>query len=213
MAKTKVFDENIKEYEKWFIDNKWVYKSELQAVQNAIPKNKTGIEIGIGSGLFALPLGIKEGIEPSIQMRKRARDRNLKVIDAVAENLPYPDESWDFALMVTTICFVDDIVKSFQEASRVLKKNGHLIIGFVDKNSPIGKIYLEFQDESVFYKKATFFGTEDVYKILRDTGFEVEQTYQTVFGKLDKIKEIQEVLDGYGKGSFVVIKAKKTEPF
>ena len=210
MAKTKVFDENLNEYEKWFIINKFVYQSELKAVEKAIPKNEKGFEIGIGSGLFAQPFSITEGIDPSKRMREKAKERNIKVFDAVAENLPYPDESWDFALMVTTICFVDDIVKSFQEAIRVLNKNGHLIIGFVDKNSPTGKKYLEFQNESVFYKQATFFATEDVYRILKDTGFEVEQTYQTVFGKLDEIKEVQEVLDGYEKGSFIVIKAKKS---
>jgi len=213
LAKTRAFDNNLYKYEEWFVINKFVYQSELKAIEKAIPDDKNGFEIGIGSGLFAKPLGIKEGIDPSSKMREKAIKRGLKVFDAVAENLPYPDESWDFALMVTTICFVDDIVKSFQEASRVLKKNGHLIIGFVDKNSPIGKIYLEFQDESVFYKKATFFGTEDLYRILKNTGFEIETTYQTVFGKLYEVKEIQEVQSGYGKGSFVVIKAKKRDLF
>ena len=211
MAKTKVFDENLNEYEQWFIINEFVYRSELEAVQKAIPKNKKGFEIGIGSGLFAKPLGIEEGIDPSSKMRKKARERNLKVIDAVAEDLPFPDESKDFALMVTTICFVDDIYKSFQEANRVLKQNGHLIIGFVDKDSPIGKFYLKHRNESLFYQNAIFFRTEEVYELLRKTGFEIKETYQTVFGKLDKIKQIQETLEGYGKGSFVVIKAKKIE--
>lgn len=209
MAKTKVFDENLNKYEEWFIINKFVYQSELKAVQKTIPQNKKGIEIGIGSGLFAKPLGIKEGIEPSSKMRQKARGRNLKVIDAVAENLPYPNESKDFALMVTTICFVDDIQKSFEEAYRVIKQSGYLIIGFVDKNSPLGKIYLEHQNESLFYQDAIFFGTEEVYELLRKTGFKIEETYQTVFGKLAEIKQIQETLEGYGKGSFVVIKAKK----
>ncbi len=209
MAKTKVFDENLNEYEKWFIINEFVYKSELQAVQKAIPENEKGIEIGIGSGLFAKPLGISEGIEPSSKMRKKARKRNLQVIDAVAEDLPYSDASKDFALMVTTICFVDDIYRSFQEAHRVLKQNGYLIIGFVDKNSPIGKFYLEHKKESLFYQDAIFFGTEEVYGLLQKTGFKIEETYQTVFGKLAEIKQIQETLEGYGKGSFVVIKAKK----
>jgi len=211
LAKIKAFDKNLSEYENWFIFNKFVYQSELNAVKKAIPKNKNGFEIGIGSGLFAYPLGIKEGIDPSYKMREKARDRNLEVIDAVAEDLPYPDEKWDFILMVTTICFVDDIKKSFHEANRVLKKDGHFIIGFVDKNSSIGKMYLEYKNESFFYQDAIFFGTEDVYRILRDTEFEVEQTYQTVFGKLDEIKEVQKVLHGYGKGSFIVIKAKKME--
>ena len=145
-------------------------------------------------------------------MRQKARERDLKVIDAVAENLPYPDESKDFALMVTTICFVDDIQKSFEEAYRVIKQNGHLIIGFVDENSPIGKLYLEHRKESLFYQDAIFFGTEEVYELLQKTGFEIKETYQTIFGKLDEIKHIQETLEGYGKGSFVVIKAKKSNP-
>ena len=209
MAKTKVFDENLNEYEKWFIINEFVYKSELQAVQKAIPENKKGIEIGIGSGLFAKPLGIVEGIEPSSKMRKKARERNLKVINAVAEDLPYPDASRDFALMVTTICFVDDIYRTFQEAHRILKQNGHLIIGFVDKKSPIGKFYLEHKNESLFYQDANFFDTKEVYELLEKTGFTIKKTYQTVFGKLNEINQVQETLTGYGKGSFVVIKAKK----
>jgi len=209
LAKTRVFDENLNEYEQWFIINEFVYRSELKAVQKAIPKNKKGFEIGIGSGLFAKPLGIEEGIDPSSKMRKKARERNLKVIDAVAEDLPFPDESKDFALMVTTICFVDDMYKSFQEAHRVLKQNGHLIIGFVDKNSPIGKLYLEHRNESLFYQDAIFFGTEEIYELLQKTGFKIEETFQTVFGKLTEIKQIQETIEGFGKGGFVVIKAKK----
>jgi len=211
LPKIKAFEKNLQEYEDWFVLNKFVYQSELKAVEKAIPKNKNGFEIGIGSGLFARPFGIKEGIEPSSKMREKAKERNLKIFDAVAENLPYRNKSKDFALMVTTICFVDDIYKSFEEANRVLKTNGYLIIGFVDKNSPIGKIYLEHKNESSFYRDAIFFETEKVYKILQKTGFEIESTYQTVFGKLNEIKEIQKVQNGFGKGSFVVIKAKKSK--
>ncbi|MEA1986451.1 MAG: class I SAM-dependent methyltransferase [Candidatus Marinimicrobia bacterium] len=211
MAKTKPFDENLQEYEDWFVSNKFVYQSELKAVEKAIPKNKNGFEIGIGSGLFAQPFNIKEGIEPSSKMREKAEQRDIKVINAVAENLPYPDKSKDFALMVTTICFVDNIYKSFQEANRVLKNNGNLIIGFVDKNSPLGKIYLKHKNESLFYRDAIFFGTKEIYKILKKTGFEIVETYQTVFGKLNEVKTIQEITEGYGKGGFVVIKAKKSK--
>ncbi|MEA2103596.1 MAG: class I SAM-dependent methyltransferase [Candidatus Cloacimonadota bacterium] len=211
MAKIKVFDENIGAYEKWFMDNKFVYQSELKAVEKAIPENVEGFEIGIGSGLFAKPFGIMEGIEPSKKMREKAKERNLEVVNAVAENLPFENKSKNFALMVTSICFVDDIERTFREANRVLKQNGNLIIGFVDKNSPIGKEYLKHRDESVFYQDAIFYGTEEVYKILAETGFEVEETYQTIFGKLDEVKTIQEVKAGYGKGSFVVIKAKKSK--
>ncbi|MCK5838526.1 MAG: class I SAM-dependent methyltransferase, partial [Bacteroidales bacterium] len=142
-------------------------------------------------------------------MREKAKKRDIRIMDAVAEDLPYADQSKDAVLMVTTICFVDDIYKSFQEVHRVLKDYGHFIIGFVDKNSPVGKFYLEQKDENVFYKDAIFFGTEELYKILKDTGFKINNTYQTVFGKIEEINKVQNVLVGYGEGSFVVIKAQK----
>ena len=208
MPETEAFDNHLKEYERWFVDNHYVFQSELNAVRKAIPLGKKGVEIGIGSGIFAQPLGITTGIEPSKAMREKAKTRKINAVDAVAENLPYPDSCIDFALMVTTVCFLDDIYQSFYEVNRILSTNGCLIIGFVDKNSPLGKIYLDHKDESIFYKNATFYSTKDLLGILKNTGFEIKSVYQTVFGKLDEINKVQEVITGYGKGSFVVIKAK-----
>ena len=209
MPKTEPFDNYSDEYDDWFITNKYVFQSELNAIKKALPDNRNVVEVGIGSGIFAAPLGIKEGIDPSEAMRKKAQKRDVMAMDAVAESLPYADKSKDAVLMVTTICFVDDIYKSFQEVYRVLKDYGHFIIGFVDKNSPIGKFYLEQKDENVFYKNTMFFGTEELYEILKDTGFKINNTYQTVFGEIEEINKAQNVLVGYGHGSFVVIQAQK----
>lgn len=131
------------------------------------------------------------------------------MLDAVAENLPYPDKSKDFAVMITTICFVDNIYKAFQENYRILKPKGSLIIGFVDKNSSLGQKYLEDKNQSIFYKEAKFYSTEELYKIFSNIGFTVKSTYQTVFGNLNQINTVQKPLTGYGQGSFVVIKATK----
>ena len=209
MPKTEPFDNYSNEYEDWFIINKYAFLSELNAIKKTLPENGDAIEVGIGSGIFAAPLGIKEGIDPSEAMREKAKTRNINAVDAVAENLPYPDSCIDFALMVTTVCFLDDIYQSFYEVNRILSTNGFLIIGFVDKNTPLGKIYLEHKDENVFYKDATFYSTKELLGILKNTGFKINNVYQTVFGKLDEINKVQEVITGYGKGSFVVIKAKK----
>lgn len=209
MPKTKPFDLYTEEYDNWFVINEYAFRSELNAVRKAMPAKGDIIEVGIGSGMFARPLGIKEGVEPSAAMREKAEKRGLVAIDGVAEDLPYPDKSKDAVLMVTTICFVDDIAISFREVNRVLKDAGSFIIGFVDKDSPIGKIYLREKDKSIFYKEATFFGTEELYGILRQTGFKVVKTFQTVFGSIDEINKIQKVQSGYGEGSFIVIKAQK----
>jgi len=106
MAKIKPFEEHSVLYENWFEKNKYVYLSEVEAVKRLLPKNSNGVEIGVGSGRFAAPLGIKSGVEPSPVMSKIARQRGITTVDGSAENLPLRSSSFDFALMVTTVCFL-----------------------------------------------------------------------------------------------------------
>ncbi len=211
MAKIKPFERHTRKYEEWFQNHIAVYVSEVHAIGELIPKGKKGIEIGIGSGLFANPVGIKDGVEPSKEMRKLAELRDLNVVDGVAENLPIPDKSYDFALMVTTICFLDDIQKSFLEIHRILKDDGFFLAAFVDKESELGEKYLEFKNQNVFYKIAKFYSTAKVKKLLQENGFSVAKIVQTVFGDLEEIHKIQKSRTGSGSGGFVIIKATKTK--
>ncbi len=209
MAKTKPFDENRDLYEQWFIRNDAVYKSELKAIEHFIPKQGKGIEIGIGSGLFAKPLGISDGVDPSDSMIRLAKKRGLNVITGIAEELPLPDSSYNFALMVTTICFVDNPATAIREVNRVLMRDGHFILAFVDKNSKVGKEYQKMKERSLFYKDAVFFSTEELLSLLKTNGFKKSKIVQTVFGNLEDVNEVQDFKPGYGDGSFVVISAKK----
>jgi hypothetical protein len=81
----------------------------------------------------------------------------------------------------------------------------------VDRESPVGKLYLREKEKSIFYKDAVFFSTGKIYSLLRGSGFTVEQTCQTLFGALDDVKEIQPHENGCHKDSFVVVKAKKRD--
>jgi len=209
MPKTKPFDKYLTEYEEWFIQNSSVYSSELKAIRDISVVPENAVEVGVGSGLFAEPLGIKTGIEPSKAMREKAKERGIHVIDGVAEYLPWKDNSIDYVLMVTTICFVDDVKKSLSEVHRVLQNSGDFIIAFVDKNSPMGLLYQKNKEESLFYKDAAFFSTEELCEYLIEAGFLIKNTKQTVFGLLNEVVKVQEPREGYGEGSFVVIRAVK----
>jgi len=209
MSDVSVFDKNVRRYEQWFIDHPFAYVSELHAVRELLPKSGRGIEIGIGTGRFAAPLGIKLGIEPSRAMEELARKKGLEVIHGVAEKLPFKDQEFDFALMVTTVCFLDDIDLAFHEAFRVLKPHGAFVIGFVDRNSPLGKSYEERKQDSLFYRDATFYAVDDLLRLLASAGFKRFSFRQTLFGPVDDMREPDPVREGHGKGSFVVIKAEK----
>ena len=213
MPRTGPFNQFTDQYEDWFAKNRSVFQSELNALRKVVPAEGRGIEIGVGSGIFARPLGITEGVDPSAPMRARARERDIHAVEGIAEALPFEDRSFDFAVMVTTICFVDDPERSLQEANRILIDSGTLVMGFVDKDSPVGKKYLEHREESVFYKDAVFYGTDELIGMMEKTGFGIREIHQTVFGELEQVRSVQESLKGYGKGSFVVIAADKINHF
>ncbi len=211
MPNIQPFEKHAEEYDAWFTTYKNVFNSELKAIRKAMPAGRNFIEVGLGSGIFASALGINEGIEPSDRMRERAIKLGIYAFKGVAEALPYANNSQTGVLMVTTICFVDDIYKTFHEAYRVLKLNGNLVIGFVDKDSQMGMLYQKNKTKDVFYKDATFYNTEEVIKIIQTVGFKTVNIYQTVFDSIDKVDQVQEPMNGYGKGSFVVLKAKKNK--
>ena len=207
MAKIESFEKYSKEYDEWFTKNHNIYLAEFNAIKSLIPSDRFGVEIGVGSGRFALPLGIKIGVEPSKKMAEISRKKGIQVYEAVAEQLPFNDKKFDFVLMVTTICFVDDLAKSFQEAYRILKNDGFIIVGFVDKESELGKQYQLKREASKFYRNATFYSVKETIALLREASFTDVVIKQTVFsGQTDKINLVE---DGYGKGSFVIIKAIK----
>ncbi|MCF8232641.1 MAG: class I SAM-dependent methyltransferase [Bacteroidales bacterium] len=208
MPRVKPFEEFPDHYENWFEENQAIYESELQALRTLLPKGKQVVEIGVGSGRFAAPLDIRTGVEPSAQMRKLARQRGIDAREGVAENLPLNDSQFDFALMVTTICFLDDIEKAFREVQRILKPAGEFIIGFIDRESDVGQTYQQYKNESAFYSIATFYSVDEIISYLKKTGFRDFEFVQTIFRNLPEIKEPEPVKTGYGEGSFVGINAK-----
>ncbi len=85
--KKSVFDKYALEYDKWFDENKEIYHSGLLALKEAIPKNKMGLEVGVRTGRFAEPLGIKFCVEPSEAMASVAIKRGIKTINCIRDYL------------------------------------------------------------------------------------------------------------------------------
>jgi len=209
MAKIRSFEKYHQDYEKWFDEHPYVYESELNAVRHFIDPSQRVVEIGMGSGRFAKPLGISQGIEPSYEMRKIAHQRGLDARFGVAEQIPLEDSAYDQALMVTTICFVDDPEKSIREMRRILKPGGEVIIGFVDKDSPLGQDYQKNKEESRFYSEARFFSADEVGDMLVQNDFRDVKFIQTLFSPLNEVYSPHGVKEGYGEGSFVVARGVK----
>lgn len=209
MPLTEPFDVHHSRYDLWFIRHADAYISELRAIHTLLPGDGNGLEIGVGTGRFAAHLGITVGLDPSLAMLRYASDRGISVLQGAAEALPFADSTFDYILIVTTICFVDDPRAMLAEAYRVLKPQGSLVIGFIDRESPLGQHYITHQAENVFYRDATFFSTDDVQALLGEARFVQAVWVQTLSKPLDEITQIDPIRTGYGEGAFIAVKAKK----
>lgn len=210
MPRIQAFEAHTQAYETWFEQHPFVYQSELTAIRQMLPTRGEGIEIGAGSGRFTGPLNIRYGLEPSPKMCALAKQYPIHMVRGIAECLPIRSSQFDYALMVTTICFVDDAEQALREIYRILLPQSSLILGFVDKESPLGRQYERGRAKSRFYGEATFFSVPEVLRLLLKTGFYDHEIRQTLFMPLDHVAKVEPVRSGYGKGSFVVIKSTKS---
>ena len=95
------------------------------------------IEIGAGTGLNLAhyPEAATRLVlaEPDQHMRRRLRkrvdalDRAAEIIDAPAERLPFPDATFDTAVVTLVLCSVPSQEGALAEITRVLKPNGRLL--------------------------------------------------------------------------------------
>jgi len=209
VANTEPFDRFSDAYEAWFERNHWAYLSELEAIRRLLPAGLV-VEVGVGTGRFAAPLGIRFGLEPSRGMADRARGRGIEVVLGQGEFLPLAEASCDGLLMVTTICFLDDLHLALTEAARVLRPKGSLVVGFVDAGSSLGRRYKQRRDQSRFYRTARFYETDDIVTKLDEAGLVVTKVVQTLMQDPEDLTDTDAIRDGSGQGAFVAIRAERS---
>ena len=166
---------------------------------------------GTGSGQFAALLGVRLGIHPSEPMLRHAVKKGIPCVSGVAEALPFKDGRFDYILIVTTISFVDSPAAMLSECRRVLRPKGAIIIGFVNRNSALGKQYQARQSENIFYRHAVFYSCEELEGLLFDAGFADHRWVNTLSQDPKTMKDIEPLREGRDEGAFVVVRAVKSE--
>ncbi|MBE9557116.1 MAG: class I SAM-dependent methyltransferase [Proteobacteria bacterium] len=206
MARTAPFEAHSGRYDKWFLRHEAVYRSELLAVRALLPWKGMGLEIGVGTGRFAAPLGVPVGIDPAAAMLSRSRQRGIKAVQGVAEALPFADQTFDYVLMVIVLSFLDDAKAALVEIRRILAPGGVLVIGFLDHGCPTGRDYLTRRAHELFFREATFYTVAGVERLLAEAGFHDLCWVQTLSRPPEEITGIEPIRPGHGDGAFVVVR-------
>ena len=179
----------------------------------------------MGSGLFASQIGIKYGVEPAEDMANLARKRGINVKKGTAEEVPYPDNKFDTVLLSTVLSYVKDAQKAVNEAYRILKPGGHVVISFIAGEGSYAMLYelahlRGRHDPEIsppypyplpFIKGENWLTTDRVTVLLQNAGFTDLRYVQTLCRHPKYSNEkVETPVEGYKEGDYIVVQGKKS---
>jgi len=117
---------------------KCLLEKETEYIYNEVKDCKTILDIGCGIGSFEQKLSELDitGLDISEEMLTEAKKRSEKYfVLGDAENLKFDDSSFDAVFYVATLEFITNYKKAIQEAWRVTRTNGKLLVIMLNPES------------------------------------------------------------------------------
>lgn len=175
---------------KWFaaIYDKMLASEEkkfLGAIRAEMLKDVTGnvLEIGAGTGVnfqYYPPGAHVTATEPDPYMLERAKKRvseakvAIELRQVAAEELPFPDASFDFVIDTLVLCSVSDPRRALSEIKRVLKPGGELrLYEHVRYKNLIGALSQDLISPAWQWFGAGCHPNRNTERYLRDAGFQL----------------------------------------
>ena len=130
--------------QRWMLDKELPYLTRGRLCQVLAPRpGERILEIGPGTGLFSVPVAQRlapGGMLDVFDIQQVMLDHTLRVAAARdvanivatrgdARRLPYPDDTFDAAFMMTVLGEIPDQEAALGELRRVLKPGGRLVVG------------------------------------------------------------------------------------
>lgn len=155
------------------------------------------LEIGAGTG-FNFPHYSDEAsvvaTEPDPEMLRRAepraREHDIELRAAPAEQLPFPDDSFDTVVSTGVFCAVDHPAKALAEVHRVLRPGGSLRFSEHTRAEHPGRRMMQRVLDPVHHRLFRCHIGRDTLRLMKEAGFEIIELdhiqYADVVGKAAK---------------------------
>jgi SAM-dependent methyltransferase len=144
------------------------------------------LEIGCGVGNtlvylgdFGLRLAAIDPSDPMVEIAKQRTGRRVEFHRGVAEDLPFEDNAFHYAVFTGALEFVEDPQQAVAEACRVAKDK--LFIGAMNRFAlRAAQIRLRGILSSTVYNRARFFSIWQIKRMIRKVAGNVPMTWETV---------------------------------
>ena len=187
-----VFHDKAEDYDRWF-DNSLLFAIELAALRELqTPLADPRIEVGVGPGRFARALQVAIGVDPALAPLKLARSRNINVIRAIGEQLPFAGRSAGSVYILFTLCFLAEPRRALGECHRILRPNGHLVLGMVPADGAWGQaLQAKKEKNHPFYRHASFCQARQAADWLQEEGFALVESRSSLFQGPEELREME----------------------
>ncbi|MGB8216482.1 MAG: methyltransferase domain-containing protein [Candidatus Methanoperedens sp.] len=165
-------------------------------------ENKRVLDAGIGKGRFSVNIarnGAAEIIGLDInkkmilltlnRIKEMELDKQIKLTQGDIEQLPISNQKFDIVCCVETLIHIPNLDKAIKEFSRVLKKDGRLVVNVPPQTSYLGyleycsimeiiKGFFKFTKQRIIMGKKNhtqFVSKKSFEKLLFDSGFRIEK--------------------------------------
>ena len=222
-----VFDNDASTYDQWYETPMGRHVDDVETrCALALLQPFSGmkiLDVGCGTGNFSLKLarmGCRvTGIDVSETMlafaEQKAREEKLDVDFLIMDvcSLSFGDETFDAVTSMAAFEFLNDPELAMKEMFRVLKRNGALLIGTINRESPWGELYLSLakKEDSVF-RHARLKTEEDLRKFKSSSLVAVKECLFTPpDAKEDDLsREKENEFSHNGRGGFLCALWKKS---
>ncbi len=186
-----VFDfKDASAYEKWFYSpgNRITADREARLIFDMLKPIRGRALLDIGCGTGARLAGFVEkgldvsGLDPSPYMLDIAREKfknRVEFFRNFGESLPFEDNSFHYATLITTLEYVDDPGKVIEEACRVTKDK--IFIGIYNRYALKcieRRVKALFSDS--IYRHARFYSVWEIKQIIQKVIGNVSVTWKTI---------------------------------
>jgi ubiquinone/menaquinone biosynthesis C-methylase UbiE len=159
------------------------------------PLHGAVLEVGAGTGanLAYYPAQVTKLVlcEPDPHMRRtltRESHRSplpSEVVDALAEDLPYPDQTFDFVVATLVFCSVSSPPRALAQCRRILKPSGRLVfLEHVAAEGHPSRLALQHACQPIWKRVAgNCHLTRETHRLIESAGFELISYARESMGK------------------------------